>query len=138
MNKTTLYGRLVKDPDLKYAPITGYAYLFNSIAVERYDKKEKKKVTDFFNIIIGGKNAENLATYSKKGGRILISGYLRNNTYNKNGEKRITIEIVVEQLKLIDLYKIDSNTSDINVTEIPEEDIPEVFMDNTEEYDFLN
>lgn len=133
MNKVILYGRTTKELDLRYAPQSGYAYLFNSIAVERYNKKENKKETDFFNILIGGKNAENIATYSKKGGRIIISGYLRNNSYEKNGQKRISTEIVVERLKLIDIYKADNfNIEDM---ELSDEDIPEVFKD---ELDFLS
>lgn len=132
MNKVILYGRTTKELDLRYAPQSGYAYLFNSIAVERYNKKENKKETDFFYILIGGKNAENIATYSKKGGRIIISGYLRNNSYEKNGEKRISTEIVVEKLKLIDIYKADS--FNIENMELSDEDIPEVFKN---ELDFL-
>ena len=113
-----------------------YAYLFNSIAVERYDNKKNKKETDFFNIVIGGKNAENIATYSKKGGRIIISGYLRNNSYEKNGEKRTSTEIVVENLKLVDVYKTDnSDNSTTDGMELVDEDIPEVFR---EELDFLS
>lgn len=135
MNKVVLYGRTTKEFDLKYAPQSGYAYLFNSIAVERYDKSKGKKETDFFNILIGGKNAENISTYSKKGGRILISGYLKNSSYEKNGEKRTSTEIVVETLKLIDVYKIEgSNNNNISDMELVD-DMPEVF---NEELDFLS
>lgn len=66
MNKLVIYGRLTKDLDLRYGNNGKYPYLFNSIAVDRYDRKEKKKISDFFNIIVGGKNAENMAKYSKK------------------------------------------------------------------------
>jgi single-strand DNA-binding protein len=136
MNKVILYGRTTRELDLKYAPESGYAYLFNSIAVERYDGKNKKKVTDFFNIVISGKNAENIATYSKKGGRIIINGYLRNSSYEKNGEKRTSTEVVVEHLKLVDVYKIDNKgVSDINDLELIDEEVPEVFK---EELDFLS
>ena len=42
MNRVLLYGRITKEHDLRYAPKSGVAYLFNSIAVESYSKKKQK------------------------------------------------------------------------------------------------
>lgn len=135
MNEVKMYGRLTRDLDLRYAPNSGYAYLFNSIAVDRYDKKSKEVVTDFFNIVVGGKKAETLATYSKKGARVIISGYLRNSKYEKNGEKRISTEIFVEKQTLVDIYKTNNQDSfNPNEMELIDEEMPEVFM---QEIDFL-
>ena len=66
MNRVILSGRLTKDNELKISSSNGTAYLFNTLAVEEYSAKEKKKVTEFFNIVLFGKNAENLAKYTKK------------------------------------------------------------------------
>ena len=136
MNRVLLYGRITKEHDLRYAPKSGVAQLCNSIAVESYSKKKQKILTDFFKIVVSGKNAENLATYTEKGGRIFIEGYLRNNNYEINGEKRYSTEVVVEKLKIIDFIKKDSKLNSIsNDMELVEEDIPEVFA---EELDFLS
>ena len=136
MNRVILNGRTTKEHDLRYAPKSGVAYLFNSLAVENYSKKKQKVITDFFKIVVSGKNAENLATYTEKGGRIFIEGYLRNNSYEVNGEKRYSTEIVVEKLKIIDFIKKDSKENSIsNDMELVEEDIPDVFA---EELDFLS
>jgi single-stranded DNA-binding protein len=47
MNRVILSGRLTKDNELKISSSNGTAYLFNTLAVEEYSAKEKKKVTEF-------------------------------------------------------------------------------------------
>lgn len=121
MNRVILSGRLTKDNELKFSSSNGTAYLFNTLAVEEYNAKEKKKVTEFFNIVLFGKNAENLAKYTKKGGRIAIEGSLRNNKYEVDGKSRTSTDIVVQSLEIIDFIKAD----DIQLVG----EMPEVFND---------
>ena len=65
MNQVILIGRLVKDPEIRYIPGSQTAVANFSIAVDRPFSKEKK--TDFFNIVVFGKPAENCGSYLVKG-----------------------------------------------------------------------
>ena len=94
MNIAILIGRLTKDPELRYIASTGRAVASFSIAVDRtFVGKDGQKQTDFFNIIVWGKQAENAANYLAKGSQVAIRGQIQNRSYEiPNGEKRYVTE----------------------------------------------
>lgn len=98
MNVVTLVGRLTRDPELKFGQ-SGKAYTRISIAVKRAFSKDE---TDFINCVAFGKTAEILGEYVKKGGQIGVTGELRMNNYESNGEKRTTYEVFVNSLDLLE------------------------------------
>ena len=73
MNKFIASGNLTRDPELKYSQ-NGKAYTRFSIAVQRPFDREN---TDFFNTTCFGKTAENVASYTKKGDKLLIEGQVQ-------------------------------------------------------------
>ena len=91
-----ILGRLTQDPELRTtAKGTGYAKF--SIAVNRYSKDQDgspKQETDFFNITMWGKKAENFCKFHAKGNLAFIDGILKINTWEKDGQKRRDVEIV--------------------------------------------
>ena len=104
MNSVTLIGRLTKDTELRYIASTGTAVTRFSIAVDRsFAKKDAEVTADFFNIVVWGKIAETCANYLKKGRLVALRGRLQNNNYtDKDGVKRYSTEIIVEEVKFID------------------------------------
>ena len=99
MNLIILSGNLTKDCELRYTAGTGKAVVSFSIAVnEGYGDK---KTTQFFNITSFG--AEKVADYLTKGTKVLIRGRLRNNSYEKDGVKHYTTEIIAENYGGIEL-----------------------------------
>lgn len=98
MNCINIIGRLTKDPELKFGT-SGTAYSRFSIAVNRNFDKDK---TDFFNCVAFKKTAELIGEYFKKGNLIGISGSLQTNEYEKNGEKRISTDIFVENITFLE------------------------------------
>lgn len=109
MNKAILSGRLVKDAELKYTPGKGTAVAQVSIAVDNYNAAKKEKGADFINLVIWGKQAEHLVTYSGKGKRIEVVGSIRNRSYEaKDGTKRYITEVNVKELELIDWINADN------------------------------
>ena len=103
MNKVILIGRLTKDPELRYIASTGNAVANFSIAVDRaFAGKDGQKQTDFFNIIVWGKQAENAANYLAKGSQVAIRGQIQNRSYETpNGEKRYVTEIIAENIQFL-------------------------------------
>ncbi len=83
LNKVFLMGNLTRDPELKYTP-QGTAIAKFSIAVSRSFKGgdgEMKKQTDFFNIIVWGKQGENCSKYLLKGRAVHVEGRLQTRSY---------------------------------------------------------
>ena len=95
MNKVTLMGRLTKDPDVRYAQNE------NSTCVARYslavDRRGKEKEADFINCVAFGKSGEFAEKYLKKGTKILVSGRIQTGSYEKDGKKVYTTDVVVEE-----------------------------------------
>lgn len=109
MNLVALYGRLTRDPELKYSQ-SGTANCFAVIAVNRPMSKEKRQqaeangqpTADFINIKAFGKTAEILANYFRKGNRIAVEGRINTGSYEKNGERVYTTDVVVNRVHFIE------------------------------------
>lgn len=98
MNQVTLLGRLTRDPELKYTP-SGKAFCRFSIAINREFNREE---TDFINCVAWDKRAETIAEYLRKGRRILLQGRIQTGSYDKDGQKVYTTDIVVDKFEFID------------------------------------
>ena len=109
MNKVILSRRLTKDAELRYTPGKGTPMTQVSLAVENYNANTKEKGADFINLVVFGKQAELLATYSGKGKRIEVAGSIRGRSYEKDGIKKYITEVIVRDLELIDWINGDSN-----------------------------
>lgn len=117
MNVTVLIGRLTKEVTLRYVPSTGKAVANFSIAVDRpYTSKTGEKLTDFFNIVVWGKQAENCANYLDKGRLVGIKGTLENRSYDtQNGEKRYITEIIAENVQFLEFATKGNQVNGANV-----------------------
>ena len=113
MNKVILVGRIVKDPELKYTAGNGTALTKITIAVDKYNSKTKEMEADFIPLTIWGKQAESVATYLLKGSQLAISGRLQTGSYEKDGNKRYTTEVVVEEVKFVGGGKATSKKDDL-------------------------
>lgn len=103
MNIAILIGRLTKDPELRYIPSSGRPVATFSIAVDRtFVGKDGQKQADFFNIVVWGKQAENVANYLAKGSQVAIRGQIQNRSYEtQNGEKRYITEIIADNVQFL-------------------------------------
>ena len=94
MNKVILIGRLTKDVETRYTQGE------SAMAISRYtlavDRKGKDAGTDFINCVAFGKNGEFAEKYLKKGTKIAVEGRIQTGSYEKDGKKIYTTDIVVE------------------------------------------
>lgn len=104
MNIAILIGRLTKDPELRYIPSTGKAVATFNLAVDRgFKGADGQKQTDFFNVVVWGKIAENCANYLSKGKIAGVKGQIQNRSYdNQNGEKRYVTEIIASEVQFLE------------------------------------
>lgn len=103
MNKIILSGNLTKTPEIKQYQNTTVAKF--GIAVRRFSKDE----TDFFNVTAFGKIAEFCGKYFEKGRRAIIEGRLQTSNYtDKDGNKRTSYDVIVENMEFADSKKKES------------------------------
>jgi single-strand DNA-binding protein len=68
-----------------------------SLAVDRKFSKEKQ--ADFISCVAFNKTAENLNKYVKKGQKIAVMGEIRTGSYEKDGKKVYTTDVVVSEFE---------------------------------------
>ena len=98
LNKVILIGNLTADPELKATPSGTSVCSFN-VAINRYSKEPYAKKVDFFTVVAWQQKAEFVSRYFKKGQAIVVCGRLENREWtDKNGNKRISTEIIAEEI----------------------------------------
>jgi len=112
LNKLLITGNLGRDSELAYTANSGKAILKFSMAVARGFKKENG--TDWFNCALFGDRAEKLAAYLIKGTKVLVEGTVRLNSYEKDGVKKYSTEILVNNVEFIGKKEDNNNTSNDN------------------------
>ena len=107
-----LCGRLTAKPELRYTG-SNKPYARFTLAVNRpTPNQNSEREADFINCISWGKQAEVLAKYLDKGSQILISGRIQTSSFNdKDGNKRTSTDIVVEEFKFLGSKKQESKES---------------------------
>lgn len=106
MNSVNIIGRLVRDHNFNTTG-SGKACLKNCIAVDGYTKND----TDFINIVAWEKTAEFINKYFSKGKKIAINGRIKTGSYEKDGKKVYTFDVIVGQV-----FFCESNNSNNTVT----------------------
>lgn len=104
LNRYECIGRLGKDPVSKYLP-SGEAIVGFSVAIGKQwrDKTsgEKKESTTWVNFVAFGKLGEICAKYLVKGSQVYCSGELRSRTWEKDGIKHHSTDIVLSSMQMI-------------------------------------
>lgn len=91
MNRVILKGTIVNDLDL--IENNDKKYLQFSLAVK---KPYKKDAVDFIRCVSFNKTADFIKSYFKKGSNILVEGNLSIGFYEKDGEKRESYSVIIE------------------------------------------
>jgi single-strand DNA-binding protein len=100
MNKVMLIGRLGKDPELRYTP-AGTAIAKFSLATNRRKRNGAEQPPDWHRITVWSKLAEICAQYLTKGDQVMIQGRLEYGSYDKDGVKHYTTDIIAEDLEML-------------------------------------
>lgn len=102
ISNVTIFGRLTRDAESKYLA-NGTAMASFSIAVNRGVKKGDKweDEASFFDCTIWGKTAENLGKFLVKGKQVGIVGSLKQERWEKEGQKHSKIVITVDTMQII-------------------------------------
>ena len=107
LNHVVLIGRLTRDlgeDERSFGYVgNGQARANVSIAVNRSRKNGEQWVDEvnYFDVTIWGKTAENLKPYLLKGKQICVEGYLKQDRWEKDGQKMSKVSIVANNVQLL-------------------------------------
>ena len=98
LNNVSLMGRMTYDPELRATP-SGASVIRFQIAVDRnYQANGKDRQADFIDCVAWRQTAEFISRYFHKGSLIALTGEIRTENYEKDGQKRKSVEVVANNV----------------------------------------
>lgn len=106
-NQITLVGRWTRDTEIIMSQ-KGTEIMRGSLAVsDSYDKEH----TDFVDVTAFGKLAVNANQFTGKGSKVLVSGKLRHERWEKDGQNRSKHVVIANQIVFLDSRNSPEKTS---------------------------
>jgi single-strand DNA-binding protein len=102
INRVVLTGNLTRDPELRSTG-GGLAVCKLGIAVNTRRKNGDtwEEKPNYFRVTVFGKQGENCAQYLKKGRPVAIDGRLEWSTWETEGQKRESIDIIADSVQFL-------------------------------------
>ena len=117
MNRVFLIGRLSRDPELRHTT-SGMAVCQINVAVGRRTGAGREPETDFINVVVWDKQAENVSRYLAKGRQVAVEGRIQTRSYDNNeGKKTYVTEVIATNVEF--LGSASDNTT--NKAVVPDE-----------------
>lgn len=117
INRVNLTGNLTRDPDLR-ATASGMPVLGFGIAVnERRKNQQTGEWEDYPNFIdctMFGARAQSISRFLSKGSKVAIEGKLRWSQWERDGQKRSKIEVIVDEIEFMSSSNQSGNQGKIS------------------------
>jgi single-strand DNA-binding protein len=130
INRVVLTGNLTRDPELRTISSSGTAVCKLGIAVNTRRKNSEgqwEEKPNFFRVTVFGRQAESCANYLKKGRAVAIDGRLEWSSWENEGQKRESIDIIADSVQFLggreDAGSGNGNGSSSGI-QAPENDVP--------------
>ena len=115
MNCFITMGRLTKDPEVRYTQGQNpMAIASFNLAVDRKIKKENEPSADFFSCTAFGKTAEFVEKYLKKGTKVVTTGRMQNDNYEKDGVKHYGFKYMIDQIEFAESKAASDGNTEVN------------------------
>ena len=115
MNRVDLVGRLTAKPELRYTS-SNMAYTRFSVAINRTNlNAQGERETDFINVVVWGKQAENAANYLDKGSLVGVEGSIQTGSYtDKDGNRRTSFDVRANRVEFLSSRNQNANQATNN------------------------
>jgi len=103
VNKVILIGNLGADPEMRYTADGTAVCKFSLATSRKYTGKDGQKVekTEWHRIVAWRKLAEICGQYLTKGKQVMIEGRIEYGSYEKDGVKHYTTDIIAENMQML-------------------------------------
>ena len=105
MNKVLLIGNLTKEVEVRFTTTNTKVAKFTLGIRRDVQNKEGNYDSDFINCVAYGNQAELVSKYLDKGSKISVEGRIQTGSYEKDGKKVHTTDVVVEKIQFLDSKK---------------------------------
>ena len=123
LNKVFLMGNLTRNPELRYSPsgtaVTSFGMAMNRTYVTQ--SGERKEDTCFVRVVVFGKQAETCNQYLSKGGLVFIEGRLQYRSWESEGVKRNTLDVVADRVQFLRKLKSEGGAESLEAETAKEE-----------------
>lgn len=104
INRVNISGNLTRDPELR-ATTGGTQVLSFGMAVNDRRKNQQtgewEDYPNFVDCTMFGSRAEKISRYLTKGCKVAVEGKLRYSQWERDGQKRIKLEVIVEEIEFM-------------------------------------
>lgn len=102
LNLTTIVGRLVRDPEMRFGPSGVTVGTFCVAANHSFQDKAKQWRTEvaFVPAVAFGREAEGISA-CRKGASLFVSGRLRTDSWQKDGSSHSRLVLVVDKMVML-------------------------------------
>lgn len=103
LNRVFLMGNLTRDPELRYVPSGAPVATFGMAMNRRFvtQQGEKKDEVCFVRVVVFGKQAESVSQHLTKGRLVFVEGRLQYRSWEQEGQKRSTLDIVADRVQFL-------------------------------------
>jgi len=104
INKVIIVGNVGQDPITKYLPSGGAVTNISIATTDSWKDKEtgeKKENTEWHRVSFFNRLAEIAGEYLRKGSQVYIEGSLRTRSWEDNGVKKYSTEIVAREMQML-------------------------------------
>lgn len=104
INKVLISGNLTRDPELR-ATASGMPVLGLGVAVNDRRKNQStgewEDYPNFIDCTMFGTRAESVSRFLSKGSKVTIEGKLRWSQWERDGQKRSKIEVIIDEIEFL-------------------------------------
>lgn len=104
INRVNISGNLTREPEVRTSA-SGSAIMHFGVAVNDRSKNQStgewEDRPNFIDCTMFGARAESVSRFLRKGAKVAIEGKLRWSQWERNGEKRSKVEVIVDEIEFM-------------------------------------
>ncbi len=101
INRVVLTGNLTRDPELRASGELSVCKLGIACNTRRKNNGVWEEKPNFFRVTVFGRQADSCAQYLKKGRAVAIDGRLEWSSWERDGQKRESIDIIADSVQFL-------------------------------------
>lgn len=104
INRVNISGNLTRDPELRTTQSGAHVLSFGVAVNDRRKNPQTGEWEDYPNFIdctMFGSRAEAVKRYLSKGSKVAIEGKLRYSQWERDGQKRSKLEVIVDEIEFM-------------------------------------
>ena len=117
MNRVCLIGRLTAKPELRTTSGNISTTRF-TLAVNRpFQGQNGEQGTDFINIVVWRKQAENVSKYVSKGSLVAVEGRIQTGSYERDGQRVYTTDVVADNVQFLETKAQSASRDNVSISD---------------------